>query len=313
MEKTIKFMAIGLSVFVALPFASCSKDDDNDSPKDKYETVTVGFKNVSADLIGGPTSYGSNLYYGAPDQITKGYIAPIAHSKYAQFSINYAEQQWQEGQPWQYTYYNGGLALSNWHEMTTATYENQLSVYNTTSPSGGNFVVAFGNSGISDPSKATLSDYDGCGKVYITDAQGYGLTTLGQKSPVTGEDEDAYFKSVMLTNTTYTFLTMKNGNDYASALNDENEGWFKVQFIAFDDNEPSSRPVGYVEAYLANFNRNQAGGWTGILDEWIKVDLSSLPEASILAINFVGSDSGEWGLNTPNYCALDNFEITVEN
>lgn len=310
MKKTFKLLSFGFAALVAMSFTSCS--DDKDEPADKYETVTIGFKNVSADLIGGPTSYGANLYFGDPAQITKGYIAKIYDDTYAQFPINYAEQQWVDGQPWQYTFYNGGLALSNWHDMTGDTFENQLSVYNTTSPSGGNFVVAFGASDNTDPSKATYKDYDGCGRVYITDSRGYGVASLGDKNRVNGDDEDAFFKSVMLTNTTYDYLTMKNGNAYASALNEENQGWFKVQFISFNDDEPNTRPSGCVEAYLANFNKDLAGGWTGILDEWIEVDLSPLPEASILVVNFVGSDTGKWGLNTPKYCALDNFVITVE-
>lgn len=312
MKKYLRILALSFPVMAAFSLTSCSDDDDPMGPDgDQYVTVTIGFQNVSADLIGGPTSYGMNLY-SEPGQITKGYIAQVYGDTYAQFPINYALQEWTAGQPWEYTFYNGGIAVSNWHEMETATYENQLSVYDTSSPSGGNFVVAFGYASIDNPDNATLADYDECGRVYLTDAQGYGVTTEGQKSPVTGDAEDGYFRSIMMNNTTYVFKTIQDGNAYASALNDDNKGWFKVQFIAFDSNLPTAKPVGYTEAYLANFDPSQAGGYTGIIDTWTKVDLSMLPEAEILVINFVGSDTGEWGLNTPAYCALDNFEISVE-
>lgn len=312
MKKFFKNVALSFSGILALGLASCSNDGGPKGPdEDQFETVTIGFQKVSADLIAGPTSYGANLY-SEPGQITKGYIVQIYGETYAQFSINYAEQSYLPGQPWEYSFYNGGLAVSNWHDMQTTTYENQLSVYSSTSPSGGNFVVANGYASVDNPNNATLADYDGCGKVYLTDSQGYGLTTEGQKSPVTGEAKDGYFQSVMLNNTTYCFKTMENGDAFASALNSENKGWFKVQFIAFDSNDATAKPAGYTEAYLANFDPSQADGYLGIIDEWIQVDLSMLPKAEILVINFVGSDSGEWGLNTPAYCALDNFEISIE-
>lgn len=316
MKKFFKFALIGFSAFMTSGLIACSDDKDepdNKEPNESYETKTIGFTNVPSNLIASD-QYGTNLYYGSQDQVTTGYLAQIYGNTYAQFSINYGETyDAAYNTVWGYSFFQGGFAISKYHDMTVATYENQLSVYDTTSPSGGNFVVAFGASAITDPSKATFSDYSDCAKVYITDAKGYSVVNPGETgSSVTGEDKEAFFESVYINNTTYDYLTMLNGNPYASALNSDNKGWFKVQFIAFDDNEPSSKQVGYVEAYLANFDEKLAGGYMGIIDEWIKVDLSPLPEASVLVINFVGSDTGEYGLNTPKYCALDNFVISVE-
>lgn len=310
MKSYYRLTFYGAASLLLFSLASCS--DKNDEP-DNSKTVIVDFSNVSADLIGGPTSKGENLYYGADYQITKGYIAPLAFGKYAQFSINYAEQSYVEGQPWEYTFYNGGIALSRWHDMTGSTWENQLSVYDTQSPSGINFAVANGYSMVTDPSKATYADYYGCAKVYITDNQGYGLTQEGQKTNVTGDDEDAKFKSVYLNNTTYTYSVLKNGNGWGGLPIQDQKGWLKVQFIAFDDDNANGKPLGVVEAYLANYDESLKIGYTGILEEWIKVDLSTLPECSILVINIAGSDVDPvYGLNTPGYCALDQFEITVK-
>lgn len=300
---------------MAMPtLSSCSDNDDcHDCEPDDFQTVTIGFNNVPSYLIGGPDSYGSNLYYGAQDQITTGYLTQIDGDTYAQFSINYGyTYDLDYNMVWGYSFFNGGLAVSDWHDMEDNSYSNQLSVYNTSSPSGGNFVVAFSSSTQESINGKTLSDFNGCARVYITDAKGYYAKNPGTDTSLTGEDKEAFFKSVYINNTTYDFLTMKNGNPYASALNQENEGWFKVQFIAFEDDDPDEKPVGYTEAYLANFKKGQADDYMGIVDEWIKVDLSMLPECSVLVINFDGSDKGEYGLNTPCYCALDKFEISVE-
>ena len=311
MKKNIKFLAVFSALF-SLSLVSCEKDEpDYRGPFDSedYATSTIGFKDAPADLFGN-SAYGENLYNG---EISKGYLAKVYDHVYAQFSINYGYNYNENFElTWCYTYYNGGFALSNYHNMMIDTYMNQLSVYNISSPSGGNFVVANGSSPVSDPSKAKYSDYDGCAKVYITDANGYGVKKIGQQSQVSGDDEHGYFRSVWINNTTYSFLTMKNGNQYSPALNEDNEGWFKVQFIAFDDDDPDEKPLKYTEAYLANFKKGQADDYIGIIEEWIKVDLSMLPECSILVVNFVGSENDEYGLMTPAYCALDNFEITVE-
>ena len=328
MKKIFNYLTIGLAATLPLFSLSCSKDDEPDRDKTPdnemvYNEVAVYFRSVPANLIGGPTAYGANLYYGAENQITTGYFSQLNQDTYAQFSINYGDTYDANYNPvWGYSFLQGGLAISNWHNMTDASYSNQLSVYHPLSSSGGNFIVAFGYATdanykpITNPNATTLSDYDGCGRVYITDAKGYTVANPGLvNSRVAGEEEKAFFKSVSLMNTTYVYKTMKDGNEFSSPLNEENKGWLKVQFISFDDNEPSTKPSGYVEAYLANFDPvlEKAAGYCGkIIDDWMPVDLSSLPETSILVINFVGSDSSDYGLNTPTYCALDNFVIAVE-
>ena len=300
----------GVTVLLSVGTAACSDNDEpNNGNPENFITKTIGFTEAPNNIFASST-YGENLYNG---QISKGYIVPISNKVYAQFPINYGYNYDADfNLTWCYTYFNGGFALSDYHNMTGDTYQNQMSVYNTTSPSGGNFIVANGSSSITDPSKATYADYDGCAKVYLTDKNGFGVAKPGEEAVVTGEDESGWFRSVWLTNTTYTYLTMKNGNDYCSPLNEENKGWFKVQFIAFDDTDANDKPLKWVEAYLANFDESLNIGYTGIIEEWIKVDLTSLPECEVLVVNFVGSDMGEYGLNTPAYCALDNFEITVE-
>lgn len=309
MKYLFKSIPFGICVALMPYFTACS-DDSDENPKEETKSVIVGFQNVPQSIIGGPSAYGANLYDGS---VSKGYLAQLDDTTFAQFPINYGYNYNADfNLTWCYTYYNGGLAVSNWHDMTVNSYENQLSVYNSYSPSGENFIVAFGSSNVVNPANAKLSHYDGCGRVYITDKNGYGVSEPGKDTAVTGVAKKAYFKSVYINNTTFDYLTILNGNSYASALNKENKGWFKVQFIVFESNDPEEYPIGSVEAYLANFDPSLADGYMGIIDEWMQVDLSSLPKASVLVINFVGSDCGEYGLNTPTYCALDSFEISVE-
>lgn len=323
MEKFFKFSALAFGAFIAVSLQGCKNNDDNpeypDQPDESYITTTIGFENASSIYIGGPTSYGDNLYPGSDNQITTGYITKVYEDTYIQFPINYGYNYDESyNMSWCYTFYNGGIAVSDFHDMEDASYMNQLSVYNTSSPSGGRFTVANGYAYdeeyklINDPLKANYSDFNGCAHVYLTDSKGYSVKNPGTDENVSGEEEEGWFNSVWITNTTYAFYSILNGNGFNTPLNEENKGWFKVQFIAFKDDDPTGKAVGFTEAYLANFDPEQADGYLGIIDEWIKVDLSMLPKASILVINFTGSDTGDYGLNTPAYCALDKFEIIVE-
>ena len=70
-----------------------------------------------------------------------------------------------------------------------------------------------------------------------------------------------------------------------------------------------------VEYYLANFDssKNTESGLTNkIRTGWNQVNLSDLGDSvCTVAINFEGSDSSTYGLNTPAYVAIDDIDVTV--
>ena len=107
-------------------------------------------------------------------------------------------------------------------------------------------------------------------------------------------------ESVMLANTTYAYKVIKNGNAYSTAFS--TGSWFKVTFIGYDDKD---NKVGETDYYLADYR----DGKTFINGNWEKVDLSALKKVKTVKLKFDGSDSGDWGLNTPAYVAIDNIEF----
>ncbi|WP_252755788.1 DUF4465 domain-containing protein, partial [Phocaeicola vulgatus] len=91
------------------------------------------------------------------------------------------------------------------------------------------------------------------------------------------------------------------------------KGWFKVVFVALD---ATGKPTGKeVEYYLANFDSSkdaESGLANQIRTGWSQVDLSGLGDSvCTVAINFKGSDSSAYGLNTPAYVAIDDIDVTV--
>ena len=226
----------------AAVFTGCSSDDDFLAPYEEsaIQTRAISSTNALIDFDNVPSSvmasdqYGNNLYSATANgkQVTTGYITQIGQTgTYIQFPINYLEQEWVSGQPWEYEFWNGGFAISNFHNLTQGDYQNQCSVY---WPNGGhsgkNFAVAFGYSDSYNDSQAT---YDKCAKIYLTDATGYRVVTTN--TPVKGTPKYGKFNSVWVCNTTYTYLVMKDGNSFTQGSLSAQKGWFKVVFVALDN------------------------------------------------------------------------------
>lgn len=123
---------------------------------------------------------------------------------------------------------------------------------------------------------------------------------------------------IYVTNTTYAALSMRDGDMFAKQFGSiygadgeldgtNGEDWFLLTITGLD---ASQNEVGTVEFYLADF-RFPDDQDDYILDTWGFVDLSSLGEVAELTFSLSSSDVGAWGMNTPNYFALDDLAIEV--
>lgn len=105
-------------------------------------------------------------------------------------------------------------------------------------------------------------------------------------------------KSIMVNNSTYAALSIKDGDSYSKQF--ENGDWFKVIFTGYNTAGEAGKTV---ECYLADY-RN---GKTYICNTWTKVDLESLGNVNKITITFDSSDKGEFGVNTPQYVCIDDL------
>ncbi len=156
-----------------------------------------------------------------------------------------------------------GWAYSNVTNNTTQGYTNQYSAITGSALSGSNYGVA-----------------------YVGYA-GLPTITLEVASTVGG---------MYITNTTYAYYTMLNGDAYSRQFNSSD--WFLLTVTGFD---AVGGATGTVNFYLA-----QNGT---ILNDWAYVDLSSLGVVSSLTFVLSSTDNGMFGMNTPAYFAMDNFVI----
>lgn len=122
------------------------------------------------------------------------------------------------------------------------------------------------------------------------------------------------FLSVRITNSSYAYYSMLNGDAFAKKFGGEtgnDPDFFKV---IFEGKSANGSLVGLpVEAYLADF-RFDDNSLDYIVSDWIEVDLSPIGnDIASLNLRFESSDTGEFGINTPKYVCIDQliFEVST--
>jgi hypothetical protein len=180
----------------------------------------------------------------------------------------------------------GGFAYSNVTDNTTPGFGNQFSAFagGGHGPGADNYGVAFGYNGNTNPTSAAD----------VADLPHFVL-------PSDGMVQSAYF-----TNTTYSGLSMRDGDQYAKQFggpNGDESDWFKLSIYgvtAQGDLLPQS-----VEFYLADYR----GDNDYIVSAWTLVDLSPLAAARSLFFNLSSTDNGDYGMNTPATFAIDDIQF----
>jgi hypothetical protein len=172
-----------------------------------------------------------------------------------------------------------GFTYSDVNDTTTSGYENQYAIYGDGYDQSGSGVYAIAYQGSSTP---TIS-FD------------YAQTVNG----------------FYINNTTYTALAIIDG--YYSATAFTTDDWFFLTITGLDS-EGTILDSMIVE--LANFE----GYAEGVDDEedfmitdWEWIDLTSFGDnVSSLEFTLTSSDTGEWGINTPTYFAIDGIDTVPE-
>ena len=249
-------------------------------------TYVIDFESVATSLLAGPTSYGENLYDGYQNQYT-GYTDAATG---LWIGIN-PTGKWSSDP----NFYNGGIAISRWNNMVMPGDSNQCSVYydNGSGKGGYNgsetFAVHYGYYDTIAPPAFSMGD---------------------TRSYIKFEDTDqtATFNGFYVNNSTYAYLAMRDGYYVASPLEPDN-GWFK---LVVEGIKPDGSSSGKVVEYLADFQSTAV--LPGILDYWKWVDLTPLGnEVNAIRFDVAGSDSGDYGLNTPAYFCFDDLSVTISD
>lgn len=105
-------------------------------------------------------------------------------------------------------------------------------------------------------------------------------------------------EEVSVTNTTYAYYTMRNGNAFAKKFTSED--WFELIIHGSRNGSETAR----ITVRLAN--------GTDIAGNWMRVDLTPLGTVDRIYFTMASSDTGQWGMNTPSYFCLDRLSIDID-
>ena len=163
-----------------------------------------------------------------------------------------------------------GFAYSNMTDTTTPGYNNQYSAI-------------------------TGGGYGG--------SPNYGVAYAGFAGPPTiALPSSMKLESMMVTNTTYAYLAMRDGDGFAKEFGGPtgtDPDYFRVLIEGFD----GSASKGEVEFYLADYRFADSGD-DYLVDTWQPVDLTPLGKVDRLELSWESTDVGDWGINTPTYAAV---------
>jgi hypothetical protein len=188
------------------------------------------------------------------------------------------------GYSWGYSFWNS-WAYSNETDSTTPGFGNQYSAYVT----------------------------DGAGHAYTGDNQ-YGVYSKPSSGDVSAtiSFDEATISGMWVTNTTYAYLSMRDGDSFTTMfgatyedgesgpelVNMDDPDWFKLTITGSNSNT--------VDFFLADYSFAD-NSQDYIVDEWAWIDLSGLGDVTSLELSFTSTDNGGFGMNNPGYFAMDNF------
>ena len=122
--------------------------------------------------------------------------------------------------------------------------------------------------------------------------------------------KDTIVSGLYVTNSTYAYLSMKNGDAYAKKFGGESGNdpdWLLLTIEGFD---PEGNSTGQVNVNLADFAySNNVNDY--ILNTWKWVNLQKLGRISKLEFSLRSTDNGNWGMNTPGYFCIDNLNQEI--
>jgi hypothetical protein len=140
----------------------------------------------------------------------------------------------------------------------------------------------------------------------------YGLGYQGDTKPTVSFSSPTTVEGAYITNATYTYLSMKNGDSYAKKFGGttgNDQDWFKLTITGLDS---SNAATGTIDFYLADYRAVEKSG-DYLIHDWTWVDLTSLG-SNVQSLTFAlsSTDNGSFGINTPTYFAMDNLTTVPE-
>jgi hypothetical protein len=168
----------------------------------------------------------------------------------------------------EFMFWSEGFAVSNKKDTSTAdTTSGFGQMYNAVSPGG---------------AAASAS---------------YAIVQNGSFIKLTGAAAGKQPDGIYITNSNYTYLSMKWGDAFARQFNDSD--FFILNIVGYLNGEVTDTSLGL---YLAD--------GTNLLNTWQWINLKPLGNVDSIGFHLESSDTGQFGMNTPAFFCIDNFSTT---
>lgn len=188
-----------------------------------------------------------------------------------------------------------GWGVSNMTDTTTPGFGNQMSA-----------ITGSGLCGSANYGVAYLPDYSWC--------QSNPANEVFRRAPVEAVHTDIAGRyGLHITNTTYGYLSMRDGDGFARAFSADTNDYLRLTITGLDENGEAIEGLAPVDFYLADFREEREPGAVQgnyIVDSWTWVDMASLVAGGADQLQFLFSSSDvdpTWGINTPLFFAMDNI------
>lgn len=127
---------------------------------------------------------------------------------------------------------------------------------------------------------------------------------------LTDEARGGQVNGLFITNSTYAYLSMQDGDAFAKKFGGEtgdDPDFFKVTLKKYSEGMLGTDSVDF---FLADY-RFADNAEDYLVDTWAWVDLTTLGDSDSLWLNLSSSDNGQFGMNTPSFFCIDN--VTTED
>ena len=132
------------------------------------------------------------------------------------------------------------------------------------------------------------------------------FVSSGSKIHLTDDAAGGSLAGLYVTNNTYAYLSMLDGDTFTKRFGGEtgdDPDFLLLSIKKYLNGELSTDSVDF---YLADY-RFADNSQDYIVKDWNFIDLSSLGDVDSLRFSITGSDTGQFGLNTPAYVCVDNI------
>ena len=126
---------------------------------------------------------------------------------------------------------------------------------------------------------------------------------------LTGAASGGAVEGMYVTNNTYAYLSMRDGDGFAKRFGGETGDDPDYFLLTIKGQLSGVESEDSIEFYLADY-RFDDNTMDYIVNEWTYVDLQPLGNVDSLTFTLSSTDNGDFGMNTPAYFCMDNFTTT---